>query len=101
MWQITLESTVNPDYCLIKYAYSYILKKLEMACLFRLNGLLSPPLAAKGTTISDGGHLGCCRVSHMEWMVFEVLEMVIAGKDDGFRRSAKNQNRVMGVIPIS
>jgi len=101
MWQITLELTVNADYCLIKYVYSYILKKLEVACLFKLKRATLPAVGGESITIPDGGHLACCQVSHTEWMVFEVLEMVISGKDDGFRRSAKNQNRVMGVIPIS
>ena len=50
MWQITIESSVNADYCFIKYVYSYILKKFDVACFFRLNGLLSPPLEAKVIT---------------------------------------------------
>jgi len=68
---------------------------------FMLNGLkpLSPQ-TAKVAINPRRDHLACC-VVYSEWMAFEVPEMVIAGKNDGFRRSVKNQNRVMGVIPIS
>lgn len=55
MWQITLELTINADYCLIKYVYSYILKKLDVACLFKLKRATLPAVSGESITIPVWG----------------------------------------------